>query len=490
MSDFIGGSCCPIISKFDDDSDPGDALRFSHDIAKYIHCDNQKKCNINLLVDGIHCGGCIQTIEIGLKQNANIINARLNMSTNRLNISWIDGDCDPLEFIRILARLGYRGVPFDPELIKNTRDIQEKNLLIAMAVAGFAASNIMLLSVAIWSGHFSDMGPYTRTLMHWISALIAIPAVLYAGQVFFKSAIAVLSRGHTNMDVPISLAVILATVMSLSETMRGADHTYFDSAVTLLFFLLIGRYLDMRARGKARSAAEKLLSLNATAITILGEDGQITIISPEEITTNMVAIVSAGERISVDGRVINGSSDIDNSLISGETIPKYATVGDKVFAGTISLNGGLHIAVEAVGEKTLLAEISRLMENAEQRRSKFVAIADRVAKAYAPVVHSLAAIAFIAWFSFGDIGWQQSLMVAIAVLIITCPCALGLAVPIVQVVASGRLLKSGILLKSSSAIERLSNIDTVIFDKTGTLTEGRPELININNHYYSGNHSE
>ncbi len=482
MSDFIGGSCCPIISKFDDDSDPGDALRFSHDISKYIECDSQKLCNLNFLVDGIHCGGCIQTIELGLKANANIINARLNMSTNRLNIKWHDGDCDPLEFIRILARLGYRAVPFDPELMKNTRDQHEKSLLITMAVAGFAASNIMLLSVAIWAGHFSDMGPHTRTLMHWVSALIAIPAVLYAGQPFFKSAIGVLSRGRTNMDVPISLAVILATGMSLSETMRGADHTYFDSAVTLLFFLLIGRYLDMRARSKARSAAEKLLSLNATAITILRDDGQIAIVSPEEITTDMVVIIAAGERISVDGKVINGSSDIDSSLISGETIPKYATIGDKVFAGTISLNGALNIAVDAVGEATLLAEIARLMENAEQRRSKFVAIADKVAKAYAPVVHSLAVIAFIGWFAFGDIGWQQSLMVAVAVLIITCPCALGLAVPIVQVVASGRLLRAGILLKSSSAMERLTVVDTIVFDKTGTLTEGRPELININKH--------
>ena len=478
MNELIGGTCCPVVTTVDNDNDPGGASRFACDISKYIETDERHQNTMNMLVDGIHCGGCIQTIEHALKSDNNVLNARVNMSTNRLRVSWMDGECDPLEFIRILARLGYRAVPYDSTLMQQDRDAHEKTLLIAMAVAGFAASNVMLLSVAIWAGHFSDMGPNTRTLMHWISALITIPAVMYSGQPFFASAIAVLKQGRTNMDVPISLAVILATGMSLSETMRGAEHVYFDSAITLLFFLLVGRYLDNRARGKARSIAEKLLSLNAIAVTVLQLDGSVVVLPPEAVTKDMIVLVAAGERISVDGTVISGVSDIDTSVISGETIPKTVNVGDQVFAGTVSLNGALQISVNAVGEGTLLGEIARLMENAEQRRSRYVTIADKVAQAYAPVVHTLAVITFVAWFVFSTVGWQESLMTAVAVLIITCPCALGLAVPIVQVVASGRLLKAGILLKSASAMERLSLIDTIIFDKTGTLTEGRPELLN------------
>ena len=476
MSDLIGGTCCPVVMETDD-NDPGGASRFAHNISNYIETDTHNHHTLNMLVDGIHCGGCIQTIERGLMKTRGVVNARVNMSTNRLRITWANDDCNPLEFINILARLGYRSIPFDPHLMKTDRDVNEKKLLIALAVAGFAASNVMLLSVAVWAGHFSDMGPFTRTLMHWISAIIAIPAVIYSGQPFFSSALAVLKQGRTNMDVPISLAVILATGMSLSETMRGADHAYFDSAITLLFFLLIGRYLDARARGKARSAAEKLLSLNAVAVTVLQTDGSIVVLPPESVVKGMTVLVAAGDRVSVDGTIINGISDIDTSVISGETIPKSVGIGDQVFAGTMSLNGALQISVNAVGEGTLLAEIARLMENAEQRRSKFVTIADKVARSYAPVVHSLAAITFIAWFGFSSIDWQDSLMIAVAVLIVTCPCALGLAVPIVQVVASGRLLKAGILLKSASAMERLSSIDTIVFDKTGTVTEGHPELL-------------
>lgn len=476
MVDMAGGACCPVVTDIEGKSSLARAGEFTGDIAAYVEIDDQGIHTIRFLVDGIHCGGCIKTIEDGLNGLDGVVEARVNLSTSRLAVRWDRADVDPSSFISTLAALGYRAVPYSAAQLEQGRDVREKALLRAMAVAGFAAANVMLLSVAVWAGHFSDMGPHTRTFMHWVSALIAVPAVIYAGRPFFNSAIAVLKQGRTNMDVPISLAVLLATGMSLSETMRGAEHAYFDSAITLLFFLLIGRYLDTRARGKAQATAEQLISLNAVAVTVLKDDGTTAVLPPSAVTPGQKVLVAAGEKIGIDGMVVTGQSDVDTSVISGETVPQSVEPGSKVFAGMLNIGAPLTLVVNAVGESTLLAEICRLMENAEQRKARYVGLADKVARAYAPVVHTLAAITFAGWLLWGSIGWQGSLMVAVAVLIITCPCALGLAVPVVQVVASGRLLKMGILLKSGTALERLSDIDTVVFDKTGTLTVGKPVM--------------
>jgi Cu2+-exporting ATPase len=320
------------------------------------------------------------------------------------------------------------------------------------------------------------MGPATRGLLHWVSALIALPAIAYAGWPFFRSALAALRAGHTNMDVPISLAVVLAGAMSLFETIEGGRYVYFDSAVTLLFFLLIGRYLDRRARGKALAAAERLLALASAPVAVLKAGGERVFLPAEQLRPGMSVLVAAGERAAVDGRVQSGRSELDASLITGETLPEAVGVGGRVFAGTLNLGAPLTLEVTAVGENTLLAEIVRLMEHAEQRRARYVALADRIARLYAPAVHGLALATFLGWALLVGVAWQVALLHAVAVLIITCPCALGLAVPVVQVIASGRLMRRGILLKSATALERLAEVDTVVFDKTGTLTRGHPAL--------------
>jgi Cu2+-exporting ATPase len=344
-----------------------------------------------------------------------------------------------------------------------------------MAVAGFAAGNVMLFSVSIWAG--TDMDPTTRNFLHWLSAAVALPAIAWCLRPFARSAVTALLGGRANMDVPITIGVILTAGMSLYETITWGQHAYFDSAISLLFFLLIGRYLDSRARGRARIAAEHLLALDAVAVTVVAPDGSQRLVPPEKVRPGEVVLVAAGERIGVDGVVAVGRSDIDASLISGETVPQPAEPGARVFAGTINLSAPLRLTVGAVGESTLLAEIVRLMEVAEQGRARYVALADRVARWYAPVVHTAALATFLFWLVVAGLSWQASLLDAVAVLIITCPCALALAVPVVQVIASGRLLRQGILIKSATALERLAEIDTVVFDKTGTLTLGRPELL-------------
>lgn len=446
------------------------------DFSAHVAATPDGHATLHLMVDGLQCAACVWLIETVLRRESGVTHARLNMTTRRLTVTWDPMLADAATVTAPVIGLGYRLVPFDPEKLDAAEAVRERELLRALGVAGFSAANVMLLSVAVWAGHSQGMGPATRDLLHWVSALIAMPAILYAARPFFRSAWSALKARRTNMDVPISIGVTLATGMSLAETIRGAEHAYFDSAITLLFFLLIGRYLDMRARGRARSAAEHLLSLNASAVTVLDGDGHGRVVRPEQVTVGMAVLVAAGERIPVDGRVADGVSDIDTGLISGESVPGAARPGDRVFAGTLNLTAPLRLDVTAVGEGTLLAEIVRLMEVAEQGRARYVALADRVSRAYAPVVHLTALATFLGWVFIAGTAWQPALLNAIAVLIITCPCALALAVPVVQVIASGRLMRQGILLKSATALERLTEVDTVVFDKTGTLTEGRPEL--------------
>ena len=430
---------------------------------------------LDLVVEGVHCAACIRRIERGLERLGGLQSARVNLTTRRLAVTWPGDPARAGEILATVEGLGYRAVPFDPARLEGGDAAAEKELLLCLAVAGFAAGNVMLLAVSVWSGHFLGMGEATRTLLHWFQALIALPAVAFAGRPFFRSALGALRRGHTNMDVPIALAVLLAPAASLFETLRGGEHAYFDSAVTLLFFLLIGRYLDRRARGAARAAAARLLALRGQAVTLVEADGTTRPVHPESVPAGATVLVATGERVGVDGTVQDGASELDTSLVTGETTPAPVGPGSRVFAGTVNLGAPLRVRVDAVGEGTLLAEIVRLVEAAEQRRSRFVVLADRVARLYAPFVHTLAALTLVGWLLAGA-DWHAALWAALAVLIITCPCALGLAVPAVQVIAAGRLLRRGVLVKSPTALERFARIDTVVFDKTGTLTTGRMAL--------------
>jgi Cu2+-exporting ATPase len=432
---------------------------------------------LHLMVENVHCAGCIKRIESTLAATPGVAGSRVNLSTKRLRVDWLPGLTTPDAIAETVTGLGFPARAFDPATLEDGGEAEDKRLLKAMAVAGFAAANVMLLSVSVWSGHFSGMGGATRDLFHWVSALIALPAVVYAGMPFFASAARALANRALNMDVPISLAVILAAGMSLQQTMKGAEHAYFDASVTLLFFLLIGRYLDRRARTKARSAATRLLGLRAATAMVVEADGRRHAVATADLAPGMVLAVAAGDRLPADGVIAAGRTDLDTSLVTGESLPHGAAPGDAVYAGTLNLTAPVEVRITAAGEDTLLAEIVRLMEAAEQGRAKYVRLADRAARIYAPAVHVLAAGTLGGWWlATGD--WERSLLAAVAVLIITCPCALGLAVPAVQVVASGRLLQRGVLLKAADGLERLAQADHVVFDKTGTLTLGEPVLIN------------
>ena len=423
-----------------------------------------------LAVPGAHCAGCMAKIEGGLAGLPGVVSARLNLTARQLTVAHAR-TLEVPELIAAIERIGFAAQPLTDAAAAG-HDRATRALLRATAVAGFAAMNIMLLSVSVWSG--ADGA--TRDLFHLLSGLIAIPTVAYSGQPFFRSAWGALRHGRTNMDVPISIGVLLVTALSLFEALSGGPHAYFDGAVMLLFFLLVGRVLDSVMRDRARDGVTALLKQSAPGALVIGANGRSNWVRAEELRPGMRIIVAAGERLAADGMVEAGASSLDLSLITGESAPRPVGPGGIVNAGTLNLTAPLTVRVSAVGPDSSIAEIARLMGEAGQGRSRYVRIADRAARLYAPAVHTLAAASFITWLLLGA-GWHQALLIAAAVLIITCPCALGLAVPAAQIVAAGSLMRSGVLVKDGSALERLAETDRALFDKTGTLTLGRPELI-------------
>lgn len=433
---------------------------------------------LELLVRGARCAGCLRKIETGVGELGGVKNARLNLSTGRLSVAWAQGATDPRAIVQRVIDLGYQAQPFDPRDAQAQIDKDGRQLLIYMAVAAFASMNIMMFSVPIWSASFNgEMAHGTRTMFHWISAAIALPTAAYAGQPFFKSAFNALRKGRANMDVPISLGILLASGLSVVETFRGGEHAYFDAVAMLLFFLLIGRYLDHALRQRARQAARDLLALQAVTANRLGPDGSCVAVAIGDVRPNDLLAVLPGDRIPVDGVILEGRSEADMALLTGETAPIALGPGQAIRAGAVNLSGRLVLQATARSDDSFLAEIARLVETGEQSKSIYVRWADKAAKLYVPVVHSAAFLTAVVWLVLGAEP-RVAIMNACAVLIITCPCALGLAVPAVQVVASGRLFKRGILLKSGDALERLAEIDTVAFDKTGVLTTGQPRLLN------------
>ncbi|HNQ92900.1 MAG TPA: heavy metal translocating P-type ATPase [Alphaproteobacteria bacterium] len=448
------------------------------DFAAYAEVTETGHLSETFLVEGVHCAACIQKVESALQAQPFVSYARLNFSTKRLRVEW-DGPLDRVhDIVGAIRAQGYGVQPYDPKAVQAESDEEERFLQLSLGVAAFAAGNIMMISVGLWASTIEAMGVGTRDLLHWISALIAIPAVAYAGRPFFRSAWSVLKHGKTNMDVPISIGVIGAVLVSIWQTLHSGEDAYFDSAVMLLFFLLIGRYLDFRARRRARGAASDLLAMMSGTAVVLSEDGSQKSVPIRDLKEGMKVLVPMGLRIPADSRVLSGESEIDTSLVTGETLPRGVKEGDTVFAGTINLSAPLTLMVTSAAKDSLLSDIVRLMEKAEQGQAKYVRLADRAARLYTPFVHTLAALTFFGWWLGVGIDGAHAVLIAVTVLIITCPCALGLAVPVVQVLATGRLMKRQILVKAGDAFERLAGIDTVLLDKTGTLTLGKPALVN------------
>jgi Cu2+-exporting ATPase len=431
---------------------------------------------LHLLVDGAHCAACIGAIEGRLTADPCVTGARLNLALRRLSVEW-QGEARHADALAgAVEALGYKVAPFDPAHLARLDRDTGREWLRALAISAFASSNVMMLSLAVWAGQAQDMAPGTQALFQWLAALVTVPAVAVAGRPFFRSAVRAVRAGRSNIDVPIALSLLLTVLISLIELARQGRDVYFDSATALLFVLLLGRTLDFRVRARSRGAVERLLMLKAQGAAVCREDGTVEVLPASAIRPGMVVLVRAGERVPVDGTVLEGKTELDVGIVTGESQPQAVAPGALVLAGSVALTAPLRLRARAGVADSHLADIVRLVERAERTRGRGALLADRVARIWTPVIHGVALATLGGWWLLADAGFAAALLHAVSVLIIACPCAIGLAVPAVQVVATGVLLRRGILLRAGDALERLARIDQVVFDKTGTLTSGAPTV--------------
>jgi P-type Cu2+ transporter len=449
----------------------------AHDYSHFVQYRADGSAALDLILYDVDCAACFIDIENSLKSVPGLTNARVNVTYNRLHVDFEPSKITADAIIDRLAANHYHAKPFRINDAEEAERARSQYLIRCLAVATFAALNIMLLSISIWTGGVEGLSPETRDFFHWLSALIALPAAAYAGQPFYKNAVDGLRHGRWNMDVPISLGIILALGMSVYETAHHGEHAYFDSAVMLLTFLLLGRVLEQAMRKRTRAAAGNIAALKGKVAYRQMADGALVQVPVEALEVGDVVIIRAGDRVPADGQVEKGSSSLDESVITGETRPRFICAGDHIYAGSLSLDGTIEFRISGAGQSTLLDDISQLVEKAGAARSHYQRLADRAARFYAPVVHATAMVTALIWLGLGA-GLHMALVTAISVLIITCPCALALAVPAVQVVAAGRLFHAGLFLNSPEALERLADIDFIVFDKTGTLTRPEPTVIN------------
>ena len=431
--------------------------------------------SIKLIVEGIKCGSCVWLIENSLRQQEGIIEASVNGSTRTLSITWV-GNAKKIEkYIRLIESIGYKAVPLIESEIAKAQLELEKNYLKMMALTGVIWVQNMMISMGIWVDFNGEIGINSRIFMNICAAILTIPITIYSSKPFFSTGWNAIKNRRSHMDIPISIAIIITLLISLYGTLVGSTNVYYEAVSGLVFALLSGRYLELKVRNKANEYARNLILQKSLFVTVM-RDKQLQLVNIKSVSVGEVLYVASGERVPLDGEIINGSSEIDNSIITGESTPNKVKVGDKVFAGAINFGDPIEIRVESDNENTVLSDIKRLIEKSQEQKSQYQTLASKVAALYTPIVLILSILTSLAWFLIGTT--QEAILYGVSVLVITCPCAMGLAIPIVNVIATSNLMKRGIFIKTDDALERLTEIDAIALDKTGVLTYGKPTLVN------------
>jgi Cu2+-exporting ATPase len=438
------------------------------------HCQREPdgQSSVELLLEGVHCSACVWLVERVGRVVPGVSLSRLDLSRNVVRLTWDGARTELSSIARGLESLGYAPHPLGTPQAAGART-RERELLLRLGVAGAAAGNVMLLAFALYSGAFSGMEASYQALFRWASWAIATPTVFWAGAVFLRGGWAALRTRTPHMDLPVSVGILAGYVGGTVSTFSGRGEIYFDSLCTLIFLLLVGRFLQQNHHRRSTSKSELLLALAPQTARLL--EGEVERDVPSAgVATGAIVRVSAGERIPVDGLVLRGQGSIDTSLLSGEPMPIEASVSDRVYAGTTCQVGELWLRVESAGSATRLGRLMASVEATQRQRAPIVRLADRVSGYFVVGILAVAALTLGVWLQL-DPRWAVDHTVAL--LVVTCPCALGMATPLAVSVALGRAARAGILFKGGEFMEELARPGVIVFDKTGTLTMGQPELL-------------
>ncbi|GAB4352534.1 MAG: heavy metal translocating P-type ATPase [Gammaproteobacteria bacterium] len=452
---------------------PRDLAHFDLDAVQAEYVDELGDVRaIHLLVEGIHCAACVWLIERALERLPGVLQVNVNLAERRLHLRWDNRVLRLSQALARLAEIGYAAVPFDPETAEGALRRRNRAMLYRLAFAGFTMMNLLWISVALYTG--ADEGEF-RGLFHWVGLGLATPTLFYSGWPFLAGAWRGIRSRHLSMDLPIALGASVTYGYSVFVTLNP-DHggeVYFDTVVNFLFVILVGRYLEAISRQKAVASAQRLVDLQPKVATVI-RDGEEQIVPIRAVAIGEPVLVRAGDTLPVDGVVVEGSGAVNEAMLTGESAPVRKKPGDRVAAGTINLSGALTVKTEALLNNSALGRIIRMVEDAQASRAPIQCTADRIVPWFIAVTLGLATLTFLYWV---NIDFDTALLAATAVLIITCPCAFGLATPMAVAVASGLGARHGILVKSGTALETLSRIDHLVLDKTGTATTGSLSVV-------------
>lgn len=440
---------------------------------EYVSSDGHIS-EINLLVEGIHCAACVWLIERTLTPIPGVFSAQVNLSGKRLHLRWDQSQVRLSELIQHLSHIGYAAVPFDPETAEGRLRKRDRSLLYRLVFAGFAMMNLLWISIALYSG--ADQGEF-REWFHWLGFSLATPTLLYSGYPFLRGAWTGLAARHLTMDLPIAIGAVTTYLYSTYITVNGSlvGEVYFDTVVNFIFVILIGRYLESAAKRKAVSSTQRLMDLQPRVATVIRSGGE-EVVPVRSLVVGDLVIVKPGQRIPVDGELIEGASEVDEAMLSGESLPVGKGPGDLLYAGTVNGHGVMTLRADAVLKNSALGKIIDLVEDAQASKAPIQCTADRIVPWFVSLTIFLGAATFLFWVGTD---FEIALMAATSVLIITCPCAFGLATPMAIAVASGVGARHGVLIKNGGVLEMLSSIRHIVFDKTGTITEGKLGVRNL-----------
>ena len=428
---------------------------------------------VELYLEGVHCAACVWLVEKLTVVVDGVAEVRLDMGRSLATITW-NPETTPLSQVaRFLDSIGYAPHPFRGVEARDMARREERGLLIRIAVAGAIAGNVMLIAFALYGGSFHGITDEFRILFRWVSLALAIPSVAWCASVFFRGAWGALKTRTLHMDLPIAIGILAGFIQGAVNTVRGSGEIYFDSVTALIFFLLVGRFLQRRQQRRAASSTELLFSIAPATARLVDAEG-VREVPLEALSPGNTVEVRAGDSIPADGSVADGSSTLDRSLLTGESLPEPVAMGDPVHAGTVNLGGRLLVEVRVTGEDTRVGRLMRLVEEGAMRRAPVVLLADRISGWFVAIVLTLAAITLGVWLNLDP---EHAVGHAVALLIVSCPCALGLATPLAVSAAIGRAARKKILIKGGDALENLARPGRMLLDKTGTLTEGRLGVI-------------
>lgn len=443
----------------------------------FVHVESEHIRDAALMLEGIVCAACVWLSERHISRLPGVLEFRVNYSTHRASVRWDVRQIQLSEVLTALAAIGYLAHPFDPHRQEALQKTERAVALRRLAVAGLGSMQVMMLAVGLYAGDYQGMEEWVRVFLRWTCLLLTVPVVLYSAQPFYQGAWRDLRRWQLGMDTPVSVAIIAAFSASVWYTWRGGGEVYYDSVTMFVFFLLTGRFLEMNARHRAGQISEALVRVLPASATRIDAAGNEHIVPIAELVPGDQVLVRPGETIPADGCVIDGASSVDESLLTGESLPLPRSVSEKVVGGAVNVESPLVMRVERVGSDTMLSAIVRLLDRAQSEKPRLALLADRIAGWFVAVLLVVAAVVWAVWWWLSD--FDTAFRITLSVLVVTCPCALSLATPTAIVAATGALTRLGLLTTRGHALETLARTTHIIFDKTGTLTYGRPRVVAV-----------